>query len=87
VSQDSDELRRLRNQVANLEDEKRELEGRFGFATQEIGYLRAKLQTLRPTLQTAMPGTRHVVVEPVTEEELAAALEVLRRVRPLPLAS
>jgi hypothetical protein len=83
---DSDaELRRFRNQVARLEDEKTMLEGRLAFAIQETGYLRAKLQALRPTFQAAAPGSRRHDVDAVTPEELAAALEVLRRVRPLPL--
>jgi hypothetical protein len=63
------------------------LGGRLAFALQETGYLSAKLRALRPTFQAAGPGSRRVEVEPVTAEELAAALEVLRRVRPLPLAS
>jgi len=81
------ELRRLRNRIATLEDEKAMLEGRLAFAVQEIGYLRTRLQRLIPTFQAALPGTRRVDVDPVTAEELAAVLEVLRRVRPLPLAS
>jgi hypothetical protein len=52
------------------------LEGRLAFAIQETGYLHAKLQALRPTFQAAVPGSRRVDVEPVTAEELAAALEV-----------
>jgi hypothetical protein len=82
---DDVDLCRLSSQVARLEEDKAHLEGRLAFAIQETGYLRANLQALRPTFQAAAPGSRRHDVDAVTPEELAAALEVLRRVRPLPL--
>ena len=81
-----DEVRRLRSRVATLEDDNRVLEERLGFAWQEVGRLRAKVLDLRPSLQTAAPGSRRVELEAVTAAELEDALGVLRRVRPIQLA-
>jgi hypothetical protein len=81
------EIRRLRSRVATLEDDKRVLEERLAYAWQEVGRLRARVLESRPALQTAAPGYRRVEVEVVTPVELAAALKLLRRVRPLQLAS
>jgi hypothetical protein len=49
--------------------------------------MRTRLLDGRPSLQTAAPGERRVDIEPVKPAELAAAIAVLRRVRPLTLAS
>ena len=62
------------------------LEERHAFAWQEVGRIRAKLLQLRPSFQTAAPGTRRVEVDPVTPAEITAALDVLRRVQPLRVA-
>jgi len=51
-------------------------------AWREVERIRAKLLDLRPSVRTAPPGERRVDVELVTPAELAAALTVLRRVRP-----
>jgi hypothetical protein len=78
------EFRRLRDQVARLEERDDHAQGAPDiFAIQEIGYLRAKLQVPRPTFQAAAPGSRRVDVDPVTTDELAAALQMLRQMRPL----
>jgi hypothetical protein len=82
---DDIDLCRLRIQVARLEEDKAHPEGRLAFAIQETGYVSAKLDALRPAFQAAAPGSRRHEVDPVTAEELAAAVEVLRRVRPLPI--
>jgi sigma54-dependent transcription regulator len=82
------ELRHLRSRVATLEEDKRVLEERLAFAWQEVNRIRAKLLALGPsTLQTAPPGERRVEVEAVTPRQLAAVIEILRRVQPLSLAS
>jgi len=74
--------------VATLETDKRVLEERLAFAWQEVNRIRAKLLALRPSmLETAPPGERRVDLDAVTPAELAAALEILHRVRPLSLAS
>jgi len=82
------ELRHLRSRAATLEEDKRVLEERLAFAWQEVAQIRAKLVAVRPSLQTAPPrGTPRVVdVEAVPPAELAAALEVLRRVHTVRLA-
>ena len=51
-----------------------------------VNRIRAKLLDLHPAMQTAPPGERRVDVDAVTPAELAAALAMIRRVRPLPLA-
>ena len=80
------ELRHLRSRVATLEEDKRVLEERLAFAWQEVSRIREKLSARPSTLQTA-PGERRVDLDAVTPAELAAALEILHRVRPLSLAS
>ena len=62
------------------------LEERLAFAWLEVGRIRAKLIEARPPMQTAAPGYRRVEAELVTPAQLAAALDVLRRVRPLRVA-
>jgi hypothetical protein len=71
--------------VATLEDDKRVLEERLAFAWHEVSRICAKLLELRPSMQTAPPGKRRVEVDALTPAELAAALTVLQRVRPLPV--
>jgi chromosome segregation ATPase len=73
------ELRRLRNQVANLEDDKRVLEQRLGDALQEIAELRARLLAGKPMLQTAESGLQRIGdVDAITAAQLSATIEVLR---------
>jgi hypothetical protein len=71
---DSDELQRLRSCVGTLEDDKRVLEERLGFAWQEVGRLRAGVLEARTPIQTAAPGYRRVEVETVTAAEPADVL-------------
>jgi hypothetical protein len=81
------ELRHLRSRVATLEDDKRVFEDRLTFAWQVVSRIRSKLLELRPSLRTAPPGESPVEVEAVSPAQLAAVLQMLRRVRPLPMAS
>ena len=87
MDRDDAELRRLRNGVVALEDDKQLLEERLGFASREVERIRQKLLDSKPSLQTAPPGGRRVDVEAIAPAELEAAVALLRRVTPLTLAS
>jgi len=87
MSDHEDEIRRLRGQIHRLEDDKRALEERLGYAWRQVEELRSRALETKHVLQTAAP-VEHAgrVLVPVTAAELEAALVQLGTVRPLPLA-
>jgi hypothetical protein len=85
---DESEVRRLVAQGDRLEDDKRALEERLGFAWRQVEELRSRLLEGKRPLQAAEPVDRaarreQAVLVPVTTVELEAAVARLRDVRPL----
>jgi chromosome segregation ATPase len=73
------ELRRLRDRIAKLEDDKRVLGQRLGDAFREISDLRSRLLVGKPMLQTAESGLRRIGdVDASMAAQLSSTIEVLR---------